>query len=93
MPGGFAAAMDDVIQARQSQPGQHAAAGIGAGLDHEAVIVQDAGGGDVLLQATGNVLLAQVVTADADVRIQSTTASILPPSAAGSESYTLEKSS
>ncbi len=49
----------------------------GGVIDMDSLMTLDADGGNVLLQATGNVLLAQIHSPDADVRIESTAASIL----------------
>lgn len=59
--------------------------GIVAGgvLDMDPLMTLDTGGGNVFLQAGGNLLLAAVVAADADVRIESTAASILRAAADG----------
>jgi hypothetical protein len=46
-------------------------------LSMDPLMTLDADGGNVLLQAAGNVLLAQVLSPDADVRIESTAAAIL----------------
>ncbi|WFB36478.1 LEPR-XLL domain-containing protein [Kiritimatiellota bacterium B12222] len=57
-------------------------------LSMNAAMTLDADGGNVLLQAMGNVLISHVLSPDADVRIESTSGSVLRAANDGSTSVT-----